>query len=357
MARAGSPKMSSRDLLPRAVLPHEGPRTGQEVDGEVDRQPQRQRRENGHRHVVVLAGQPDQPVDQADRQRQRDHAQQAPEDRVEEHDHQDEDDQEAAQERLEHADHHLLLPHDVDVGQAEPLVGERHGRRVLRHEGVHLPHDGLHVPVVAALELQPEVGVLEVGRDEVPELVRRVAVLELLQRFGHAAGRVGHAVIGRLAAQLLVDLLGDVDDRVALADDGAAARLGRVRDHVVLQLADPAQQVRPLEGLRPDGLHLGGGGADEAVPVGLLRRPGRSRAWTAGRRGRRPGSPAPSRPAAGGVLLDGPGGLLEDAGGRPARVLHRVVRAQGARGAPPWPAAASLTLSSCCPGVSARYAW
>ena len=244
IARAGSPKMCGSGFLPRAVaaVHHAGP--GEEVDREVHRQAERQAAEHRHGHVVVLADQADRAVDRRDGHRQRDHAQQAPQHRAEQDDHQQQHDQEAAQERLQHAGDHLVLPDHVDVRQAEPLKADVQRRRVVGRELADDVDDLLHVAVVAAGQLDPDAGVLEVWRHEVPDVLRAVGVSVLLNAVGDHVGVRRHAVgVGGPAEQVALDRADEIGDRVALSDHLA---LG----HGVLEADHPVQHGRVLEDLR-----------------------------------------------------------------------------------------------------------
>ena len=141
------------------------------MNREVDRQAERQRGQDRHRHVVVLADEADEPVGEHDRDRERHHREHAVDGRAEENHHHQEDDDEGAHEALEHPADHFLLPNDVDVGEAGPLRLKSLGWWIRGEVLVHVRLDGEHVLVVTALELHPDRALAIVRAHEVPQVV------------------------------------------------------------------------------------------------------------------------------------------------------------------------------------------
>ena len=119
------------------------------------------------------------------------------------------------------------------------------GRRAAVEVLLERVNDLPHVPVVAALDLDPDDRFPVILRHEVPEIVRAVAVLKLDQALGYGPRRSRDSKIFLLAGeQLPMNGLHDVGQGIRLADDAG-------REQVLLQLGHVFQRLRRLENLSP----------------------------------------------------------------------------------------------------------
>ena len=147
------------------------------MNGIINRQAKTHGAENRHRHIVILANQTDHTVNHAHGQRQRNHRQQAEQQRTEQHCHHNQHDHKGTHKRAQHAHHHFVLPDHIDKREPEPFgldaVRRRIGGQILIQRGHHC----FHILIITTGELQPEIGVAVIRRDKMPKIMWPVAVL------------------------------------------------------------------------------------------------------------------------------------------------------------------------------------
>ncbi|OQB35554.1 MAG: hypothetical protein BWY09_02265 [Candidatus Hydrogenedentes bacterium ADurb.Bin179] len=78
---------------------------------------------------------------------------------------------------MQHADHHLFLPHNIDVRQPEPMVFKIERRRIRGDECVHLFLHLFHILIIAAFQLHPKTGIAIIVGDKMADIVGTVAAL------------------------------------------------------------------------------------------------------------------------------------------------------------------------------------
>ncbi len=196
-----------------------------EMDSEVYGEPQRKRGQDRYGHVVGLAHKPYEPVDERDGSGERQHREQPEPERSEQHRHHYQYDDEAACQRLAHAGHHLILPHDVYVRQARPLDLEA-GRGVLGDELTGVVHHAADGAILAFSHLHPDDRPVGLRRYEL-EQVLRISAGHLIEEqvLRYLIG--GRGDVGRLgiALQLFAHLLHDVRDRSRRAHVGVLGEM------------------------------------------------------------------------------------------------------------------------------------
>ena len=229
------------------------------MNGKIHRQPQGEGGEHRNRHVIVLAYQADDSVDQGDGDRKRHHGDYPPEGRAEQKSHHEKDDHKTAHKGLEHAGDHLVLPDHVQVGEAGPLVDQWPRRRLVNEKAVNFMDDLFHVLVVAAFELYPDIGLLVVRSNKMEKIVRLVTVLIGDQGLRNSGRRFRHPEIFRLAfKQFLMHFHDDIGDRIALADNPGCKQMVLKRLHIaehgrlLEKLSPVADPVQDVQDIRPE---------------------------------------------------------------------------------------------------------
>ena len=213
------------------------------MNGIVHRQTEAEGAEHRDRHVVILADQPDDAIDQPDGDAERNHRQQPPGHGTEQPRHHQQHDDEAACQRLHHAADHAFLPDDIDVIQPVPAQLDSHGGRIFGGIVLDCGNDLAHILVVAAFELHPDIRFAVIGGHEMPQIVGTMAVLIGQQGLRHGGGAVGNAEFLRLAQQqFTMHRLDDVAQRIGLAD------MARIQQ-CLLQPLDIAQHLGLFEDL------------------------------------------------------------------------------------------------------------
>ena len=136
-----------------------------EVDGKIHRHAERQRAQHGQRHIEILAGEADHAVDEQDGEQQRHIANQRPSDRAEVKGKDDKHHGQSQRETQHHIAQHLVVPHQIEPGDARRFHGngERMGLLIVCGGVNYLAH-GFRIP---CLDLYPNVRLLEGGIDHV----------------------------------------------------------------------------------------------------------------------------------------------------------------------------------------------